>query len=169
MSAKTIHGWPVIADGSSRLLQDFRIPGTGRSIKLRKDVGPYLVSFAAQYHKKIAPIDEGTFDDWGWSPVRQGNASSKISDHCAGVAMDLNATREGSQSKYNTWWKRNPVKYLQLKRMLKRWRLLEAGIDYKNFWDPMHFVIDTPSVTAVKAEMKRMGIDAKGRIKGESY
>jgi hypothetical protein len=61
------------------------------------------------------------------------------------------------------------VKYLQLKRMLKRWRLLEAGIDYKNFWDPMHFVIDTSNVAVVKAEMARMGIDAKGRIKGESY
>jgi hypothetical protein len=33
----------------------------------------------------------------------------------------------------------------------------------------MHYVIDTSSVAVVKTEMARMGIDAKGRIKGESY
>lgn len=167
--AKTIHGWPVIESGSDPLLKDFRIPGTGRSIKLRRDVGPYLVSFAAQYHKKIAPIDEGTFDDWGWAPVRKGRASDQISDHCAGVAMDLNATREGSQSKSNTWWKRNPVKYVQLKRMLKRWRYLEAGVEYRNFWDPMHYVLDTTSVPIIRAEMARMGIDSSGRLRGTQY
>ena len=164
MSDTTIKGWPVIPSLSSPQLKLFTIPGTDRRIRLRKDVGPYLVSFAAQYHKEIAPIDEGTFDDWGWAPPRKGRASSKVSDHCAGVAMDLNATKEGSQSRSNVWWRRHPVKAAKMRRMLRRWNLLEWGGDYKNFYDPMHLVIKTNKVAVVKAEMRRMKIRSNGKI-----
>lgn len=165
--AKTIHGWDVIPDGNDKRLRLFTIPGAPkRRMRLRKDVGPYLVSFVAQYHKKIRPIDTGVFDDWAWAPVRKGNASSKISDHSGGVAVDLNATAEGSQSKSNTWWKRSPVKYWRMRRMLKRWKLLEWGGDYKTFYDPMHITFKYGvTVDDVKAEMKRMGITALGHIK----
>ena len=165
--SKTIKGWDVIPNMSDKRLKLFTIPGAKRNMRLRADVGGYLVAFIAEYHKNIAPIDQGTYDDWAWTVPRKGNASSKISDHCGGVAVDLNATKEGSQSKSNTWWKRNPLKYMALKRLLKKYHLLEAGITYKNFWDPMHFVIETPSVAAVKAEMKRLGITPTGRVKAQ--
>lgn len=165
MSRTTINGWPVIAKGTDPLLKNFTVPGTKRQLRLRKDVGPYLVAFASEYHKLIAPIDEGRLDDWAWSPVRKGNASSKISDHCGGVAIDLNATKEGSQSKWNKWWVTHPLKRAQLNKLLKKYHLLEAGINYRNFWDPMHYVIKNPNVAQVKAEMKRLGITPSGRIK----
>lgn len=165
VSRTTIKGWPVIAKGTDPLLKEFTVPGTKRKLRLRKDVGPYLVAFASEYHKLIAPIDEGRLDDWAWSPVRTGNASSKISDHCGGVAIDLNATKEGSQSKWNKWWVTHPVKRARLNTLLKKYRLLEAGINYRNFWDPMHYVIKNPNVAQVKAEMKRLGITPSGRIK----
>lgn len=164
MSKTTINGWPVIPKGTDTALRLFTVPGTKRKLRLRKDVGPYLVAFASEYHKLIAPIDQGTLDDWAWSPPRLGNASSKISDHCAGVAIDLNATKEGSQSKWNKWWVTHPVKRAKLNRLLKKYRLLEAGINYKRFFDPMHYVIKVPDVAGVKAEMKRLGITASGRI-----
>lgn len=163
--SKTIKGWDVIPTMSDKRLRLFTIPGSKRNMRLRKDVGGYLVAFIAEYHKHIAPIDEGTFDDWAWTVPRKGNASSKISDHCGGVAVDLNATKEGSQSKSNTWWVRHPVKAARMRSMLRRFNLLEWGGDYKNFYDPMHLVIKTPSVAAVKAEMKRLGITPTGRIK----
>jgi hypothetical protein len=134
-------------------------------MRLRKDVGPYLIAFASEYHKLIQPIDVGTFDDWAWAPVRTGNASSKISDHCGGVAIDLNATKEGSQSKSNVWWARHPLKAAAMRRLLKKYRLLEWGGDYKNFWDPMHLVIKEPNVAQVKREMLRLGITPSGNIK----
>ena len=165
MSKTTINGWPVIASGNDERLRLFTIPGTKRKLRLRRDVGPYLVAFAAEYHQQIAPIDEGTFDDWAWSPVRDGRASSKISDHCAGVAIDLNATKEGSQSKWNKWWVTHPLKRARLNKMLKKYHLLEAGINYKRFWDPMHFVIKNPDPKQVRAEMKQLGITAAGNIK----
>lgn len=165
MTRTTINGWPVISSGNDPKLKLFTVPGTKRKLRLRADVGPYLVAFASEYHKLIAPIDEGTFDDWAWSPVRKGNASSKISDHCAGVAIDLNATKEGSQSKWNKWWVTHPVKRAKLNGLLRKYRLLEAGINYKNFYDPMHLVIKDPNVAQVKAEMKRLNILPSGRIK----
>ena len=165
-SKTTINGWPVIANGNSPMLKLFTIPGTKRKMRLRKDVGPYLVAFASEYHKLIAPIDEGTFDDWAWSPVRDGRASSKISDHCAGVAIDLNATGpDGRQGHGLTWWIAHPVKYRRLKALLRKYRLLEAGITYKRFIDPMHYVIKEPDVPAVLAEMEKLGITPSGRIK----
>lgn len=168
VSKTTINGWPVIANGSSPLLRLFTIPGTKRKMRLRKDVGGYLVAFASEYHSQIAPIDEGTFDDWAWSPLRDGRASSKISDHCAGVAIDLNATKEGSQSKSNTWWVRHPLKAARMRQLLKKYRLLEWGGDYKRFYDPMHLVIKNPDPAEVRKEMKRLGITPAGRIKTPS-
>ena len=168
MTRTTINGWPVISSGNDPKLKLFTVPGTKRKLRLRADVGPYLVAFASEYHKLIAPIDEGTFDDWAWAPVRTGRASSRISDHCGGVAIDLNATKEGSQSKSNTWWVRHPVKAARMRRLLRKYRLLEWGGDYKRFYDPMHLVIRTPDVAAVRKEMRRLGISPAGRIKPRS-
>ncbi len=164
---KTIHGWPVIKDQSNAQMKLFTIPGTTRKIRLRKNVGPYLVAFASYYHINIAPIDEGTFDDWGWAPIRTGNASDKISDHCGGVAIDLNATREGSQSSSSLKFWRNPIKSRRLKSLRKQFSLLEWGGDYssKNR-DPMHFTFNYGVDAAdVISEMNRMGIDRDGVIK----
>jgi hypothetical protein len=158
----TIHGWPVIQTYGDPLLRNFKVPGTKRSLKLRKDVGPYLIAFAAEYHKLIAPIDVGTYDDWAYHPPRKGNASSKISDHSGGVAIDLNATKEGSQSKSNVWWVKHPLKAARMRVLLRKYRLLEWGGNYKNFYDPMHFTFRTYDPAAIKAEIKRLGITAAG-------
>jgi hypothetical protein len=163
--AKTINGWDVIPNMSDERLKLFTVPGTKRRMRLRKDVGPYLIAFASEYHKLIQPIDVGTFDDWAWTLPRKGNASSKISDHCGGVAIDLNATKEGSQSKSNVWWVKHPLKALTMRKLLKKYKLLEWGGDWKNFYDPMHLVIKKPDVTAVKREMLRLGVTASGNIR----
>lgn len=163
----TIKGWKVIARGDSPMLKLFTVPGTKRKLLLRKDVGPYLIAFASEYHQQIEPIDVGTFDDWAWSPPRKGRASTRVSDHCGGVAIDLNATKEGSQSPSNVYWRKHPVKALRMRALLRKYRLLEWGGDYKKFFDPMHLVIHTPDVKLVKSEMDRLGITATGRIKAQ--
>ena len=161
----TIHGWPVIKTYGDPALRNFRVPCTKRNLKLRKDVGGYLIAFASEYHKLIAPIDKGTYDDWAYHPPRKGNASSKISDHSGGVAIDLNATKEGSQSKSNVWWAKHPVKAARMKRLLRKYKLLEWGGNYKNFYDPMHLTFRNNNVPAIKAEMKRLKITPAGNIK----
>ena len=163
--AKTINGWDVIPNMSDERLKLFTVPGTKRKMRLRKDVGPYLIAFASEYHKLIQPIDVGTFDDWAWTEPRKGNASSKISDHCGGVAIDLNATKEGSQSKSNVWWVNHPIKAARMKVLLRKYKLLEWGGNWKNFYDPMHLLVKKPDVAAVKREMLRLGVTASGNIR----
>lgn len=164
---KSIHGWDVIPDMNDSRLRLFQVPGVaGRRMRLRRDVGGYLVAFAARYHEKVMPLNEGTYDDWAWAPVRKGRASSKISDHCAGVAMDLNASQEGRQGRGMSWWVKHPIKYARMRRMLRRWRLLEWGGNYRNFIDPMHVTFKYGvTVADVQREMKRMGIKPNGRFR----
>ena len=57
--AKTINGWDVIPSMSDARLKLFTVPGTKRKMRLRADVGPYLIAFASEYHKIIQPIAEG--------------------------------------------------------------------------------------------------------------
>jgi len=162
---KSIHGWPVIANPNSTLLKLFPIPGADRKMRLRKDVGPYLVAFASEYNTKIARIDVGTYDDWAWAPVREGRASDLISDHCAGVAIDLNATKEGSQGSGSLKFWRNPVVVSKLRLLRRKYRLLEWGGDYKNFRDPMHWVFKYgTSVDVIERAMVKLGINKNGVI-----
>ena len=165
MSQTTIHGWPVLA-ASDPALRLFGIPGCkGRSMRLRKDVGPYLVAFASEYHALVEPLTGGTFDDWSWSPLRDGRASNDPSDHCAGVAIDLNAVGSGRQGIRLTWWLAHPVKYARLRRLLKKYRLLEWGGDYQKFVDPMHFTFKFGvKAGEIRMQMKALGIDSDGRI-----
>jgi hypothetical protein len=62
------------------------------------------------------------------------------------------------------WWARHPLKAAAMKKLLRKYKLLEWGGNYKNFYDPMHLVIKTPDVKLVKSEMKRLGITSTGRI-----
>lgn len=160
----TIHGWPAIEQRNDDRLASFRIPGTSRKILLRDDLAPYLVAFAADYHRQISPIDVGTFDDWGWCEIRTGRASSRVSDHCAGLALDLNATAEGSQGPGSLKFWANPIKRTKLALLRKRYSLLEWGGDYSAAnRDPMHWTFKHGVKPAeVKAEMKRLKINAAG-------
>ena len=163
----TIHGWPAITSASDKRMRWFPVPGVPtRKMLLRADAGPYLVAFAAEYHQRIAPLDVGILDDWSWSPLRDGRAApGQVSDHCAGVALDLNAVREGSQGAHTLKWWANPARRARLAALRRKYRLLEWGGDYKRFRDPMHWTFNR-GVTAemIQAEMRRLGIDQDGRI-----
>lgn len=164
--AKTIHGWPVLPDMNDPALRLFPVPGVPeRSLRLRKDVGPYLVAFASEYHKVIAPLNRGIFDDWSWSPPRKGRASTLVSDHCGGVAIDLNASKEGAQSSSNLSWWKNPVRRAKLTRLRKKYHLLEWGGDYKTFRDPMHWTFKKGvTKTQILSEIARLKIRSNGTI-----
>lgn len=157
--ATTIHGWPVIEHWDDARLHTFKVTGTRRSLRLRYDIGGYLAAFAAEYHKQVMPIDVGPLDDWSYAAPRLGRASSKISDHSGGVAIDLNAIGEGRQGQRLAWFLAHPIKYARLRALLRKYKLLEWGGDYKTFVDPMHFTFKYGTSPAlIKSEMKRLGI-----------
>lgn len=155
----TIHGWPVIPSTSDQRIGLYQIPGTARRLYARNEIAAYIVAFIKEYHETISPIDVGTFDDWSWSPLRTGRASSSISDHCAAMAWDLNATKEGSQGSGSLSFWRNPIKRIKIARLRRKFRLLEWGGDYRRFRDPMHW---TPKYGVTWAdiarEVKRLGL-----------
>lgn len=94
-------------------------------------------------------------------PPRTGRASRSISDHCAGVAIDLNATKEGAQDPSNleTFW-RTPLIAQALASLMAEFPLLEWGGNYTTFYDPMHWTF-SDGVTSVDVlrDMTRLGID----------
>ena len=53
-----------------------------------------------------------------------------------------------------------------MRKLLKKYNLIEWGGDYKRAYDPMHVTFKFElNATKVKAEMKRMGITPSGIIK----
>lgn len=77
---------------SSSLLGNFRVPGTTRSLRVRRDIAPLLIGAAAQWHAKVEPITIDPFDDWAYS-CRRVRGRVGWSFHSSGCAIDLNATR----------------------------------------------------------------------------
>lgn len=167
----SINGWPVLPTNSSKL-DTFVIPGTNRKITLRADIAPILLALAAEYDKKIASVDGGTFDDWGYA-YRGANASNKWSDHASGTAMDLNSSQEGRMgSGPYSWWK-NYNRYLKAKALKAKYGVViwggaeGLGGDYRQmrFWDWMHWAIEPgTSLYDVQRKINQLGVRPNGTL-----
>jgi hypothetical protein len=138
------------------LTQVWTIPGTSRSIRLRKGApGALLVDFAAWFHQHIEPIDTGQLDDWGFAvrPIRgqdveydaDGNAIN-LSNHASGTAEDLNATKH-PLGKRNTF---SAAKTAAIRARLKVYGgAIRWGGDYTGRPDEMHYeIVKSPEFCA---------------------
>lgn len=85
----TLNGFQVCP--SSSQLGTFRVPGTSRSLTVRRDIAPLLIGAAAEWHAKVEPITVNPFDDWGYA-CRRIRGGAGWSYHSTGCAIDLNAT-----------------------------------------------------------------------------
>ncbi len=169
MAPTSINRWRVITGYGSPLLRTAVVPGTKRKITMRRNVLPIFLAFAADYHRLIAPIDTGTFDDWGYS-YRIARASSSWSDHSSGTALDLNASREGAQGPArHDWWEGEHS--ATMRRLLERYGVLmwggatDLGGSYHtpSLWDFMHTALKPGTTSAqVRATKRRLGIDRNG-------
>lgn len=171
---RSINGWEVIDGWDSPKLARGRVPGTARTLTMRREVLPLFLHYAARYHKVIRPIDRGPLDDWSYSAPRLGHASSTWSDHSSGTAVDLNATREGAQGPARlSWWQRG-TRAARMRLLLRHHRVLMwggadlVGGDYhepRNY-DFMHVAI-RPGVSVERVERvirrKRIGPDGRRR------
>lgn len=141
----TGYGHPVLGNstlGPLPRLRDFEIPTTGRHILLRDgSVGFNLAHFALWWndcvHKLNAPGD--VWDEWGWAPRPTRGQTTGFSEHAAGGAMDLDATRHPR----GVPLLRNLTAY-QTRRIRNRLKLYEGvigwGGDYQRSpVDGMHF------------------------------
>lgn len=145
-------------------LRVWRIPDTDRHVSLRDgSAGFLLVHIALWWHERIEPVDQGILDDWGWAvrPVR--GQTTGYSNHAAGTAVDLNATRHprgvSLARTFKAWqWVRIRAR-LRLYRGALRW-----GGDYQRSpVDGMHVEIvkPLPVVERIARRLARRGRGAR--------
>ena len=137
------NGYPASKDPNEIGIKSYPVKGTDRKLRCAEAVGPLLAAFAAEFHELIEPIDQGTFDDWGYAYRMVRGNPTKLSCHSSGTAIDLNATQH-PLSKAGTF---PPEKVPMIQALAKKYGLTWGG-DYKNRKDEMHFEI---SISAAKA------------------
>jgi hypothetical protein len=150
------NGYPASKDPDAIKIKSYPVKGTDRKLRCAESVGPLLAAFAAEFHELIEPIDEGTFDDWGYAYRMVRGDQTKLSCHSSGTAIDLNATKH-PLGKVGTF----PLEKVPMIQALARKYGLKWGGDFKSRKDDMHFEV---AVTRAKAKelMTKLGLkDAK--------
>jgi hypothetical protein len=150
------NGYPASKDPDAIKIKSYPVKGTDRKLRCAESVGPLLAAFAAEFHELIEPIDEGTFDDWGYAYRMVRGDQTKLSCHSSGTAIDLNATKH-PLGKVGTF----PAEKVPMIQALARKYGLKWGGDFKSRKDDMHFEV---AVTPNKAKelITKLGLkDAK--------
>ena len=149
------NGWPASKDQAEIGVKSYLVPGTMRKLRCASAVAPLLIGFAAEFHSLIEPIDDGTYDDWGFAYRDVRGVPGKLSNHASGSAIDLNSSRHklGQVGTYDA------AKVPMLRALAHKYGLTWGG-DYKNRKDEMHFEI---SIDAVKAAalITKLGLEKR--------
>ncbi len=153
MILTSYNGYPASKDPDEIGIKSYRVRGTDRKLRCAESVGPLLAAFAAEFHELIEPIDEGTYDDWGYAFRMVKGSKDKISNHASGTAIDLNATRH-PMGKVGTF----PAEKVPMIRALAKKYGLKWGGDYRNRKDEMHFEIEISSTKANEL-MTKLGLE----------
>lgn len=146
------NGYPASKDPDAIKIKSYAVKGTDRKLRCAESVGPLLASFAAEFHELIEPIDEGTFDDWGYAYRMVRGDATKLSCHSSGTAIDLNATKH-PLGKAGTF----PVEKVPMIQALSKKYGLKWGGDFKSRKDDMHFEVAVSPAKA-KALIESLGL-----------
>ena len=154
MSTKlqSYNGYPASKDPAEIGIKSYPVKGTERKLRCAESVGPLLAAFAAEFHELIEPIDEGTFDDWGYAFRMVRGSTDRLSCHSSGTAIDLNATKH-PLGKVGTF----PAEKIPMLRALAKKYGLKWGGDFKSRPDDMHFEIEV-SATKAKELITKLGL-----------
>lgn len=141
------------------LIKTFQIPHCNRHILLRQGPpGLLLIHFATWYDREVEPLDQGTWDEWGYAE-RDIRGSTEVSNHASGTAMDLNATKHGLGTRAI-----DSLSHPQIEKIHKRLKLYDGcirwGGDYQGRTDPMHYELnrDFEAVTKTWRKLRRTPI-----------
>ncbi len=147
------NGYPASKDPAEIKIKSYPVKGTDRKLRCAASVGPLLAAFAAEFHELIEPIDEGTYDDWGYAFRMVRGSTDRLSCHSSGTAIDLNATRH-ALGKVGTF----PAEKVPMIRALAKKYGLKWGGDFKSRADEMHFEIEISNIKA-KELITKLGLD----------
>jgi hypothetical protein len=152
MSLTSYNGYPASKDPDEIKIKSYPVKGTDRKLRCAESVGPLLAAFAAEFHELIEPIDEGTYDDWGYAFRMVRGSTDRLSCHSSGTAIDLNATRH-PLGKAGTF----PAEKIPMLRALAKKYGLKWGGDFKSRPDDMHFEVEVSAAKA-KALIASLGL-----------
>lgn len=136
------NGYPVLPNSSDCARWSIPVKGDERHLFLRPGhAGFVLACLVAWFHRAIAPINKGTWDEWGWAYRAIRGQDSGFSNHASGTAVDINATEHplGRVDTYTDRQVRRIHRRLKLLRGIIRW-----GGDYCYRKDEMHFELVAP-------------------------
>ena len=150
---KSYNGYPASKDPDEIKIKSYPVKGTDRKLRCADSVGPLLAAFAAEFHDLIEPIDEGTFDDWGYAFRMVRGSTDRLSCHSSGTAIDLNATKH-PLGKAGTF----PAEKIPMLRALAKKYGLKWGGDFKSRPDDMHFEVEI-SATKAKELITKLGLE----------
>jgi hypothetical protein len=90
---KSQNGWPASKDPAAIKVGSYLVPGTKIKLRVAQRCAPLLIAFAAEFHNRVEPIDEGSLDDWGFNyrPIR--GQTTGLSNHSSASAIDLNSSK----------------------------------------------------------------------------
>lgn len=87
--AKSLNGWSVIMTAADPRLRVIKIPGTNRTVRMRRAVAPVFAAFLADWHAEMPKrlkLDDGPVDSWVF---RKSRFTDGYSNHASGTAVDL--------------------------------------------------------------------------------
>jgi len=143
------NGWQASADPLEIAIKSYIVPGTKIKLRCSEGAAPLLVTFAAEFHEHIEPIDEGNLDDWGYAFRNIRGSANRLSNHSSGSAIDINATRHrlGHAGTFK------PMQVVLIQALCKKYALRWGG-NYVNRKDEMHYEIDLTPVKAAALIIK---------------
>jgi len=133
---KSDNGWPASQDPAIIGIKSYPVKGTQIKLRCAEKIAPLLVGFAAEFHEKVEPIDEGTLDDWGYAFRMVRGREDRLSNHSSGTAIDLNATKHPLGAEH-TFAEGKAAIIIELAAKYG----LKWGGTYRNRKDEMHFEV----------------------------
>ncbi len=138
---RTAIGWSVL---EPKDVPAYVIPVAGGTVTMRLrpgDTADILVDLVKRYDATVERVRQGEVDDWSYArrPVRGG--STIWSEHAAGTAIDLNATKHFRGSK-GTFTHEQLVEIDDLLDLYEG--VVAWGGNFKTTVDEMHFEITVP-------------------------
>lgn len=176
--ATSLNGWTAIKVALDPRLRKIQIPGTTRSVVLRRAVAPVFAAFLADWHKEMPKrlrLNPGPVDGWNY---RQANYADGYSNHASGTAVDVRYDVLKPDGQRHMTDEERKI----LKRILNRYvtadghHILANGYAWKKCdemhtelsqaWDTKNGAKRDTTFEDVKAVQKRLGIDSNGNRRG---
>lgn len=135
----SLNGWPVIPAHGDPRLKTGAVPGADRRLTTRKEALPLFLAIAADWHRWINPIDQGTWDEGGYNNRDARSVPGRKSNHASGTAIDLDWGTIGAPSKASRLFWARKDKRSKIEQIKKIYRIVNWGGDWSGSnWDPMH-------------------------------